>query len=1182
MDNSSAAPTLWFDSQNLVEQVDYQTWTRGQKLFLYGKVLRHEVRRDGVSWVVTGAVQGTQVKPYTVQAEITLDPKNRLVDWYATCSCPVGVACKHAVALTLKAGTSGLRVGGMVVPAQTSATGQTAPVAQTSPMAQPDPMARMEAARQLAQELQAQQAEGVADQHLLAWLGKLQATQVRAAQAPSPSRGRIDRFFYCVSVQQHQGRPRLQFKVASAYLKANGMWSKPTAVRYEPSPGNSAYDQASDTDRQVLQLMRTCKSAKVEYSYSHSYADTVWPAGELGLMLLRQAASTGRLFFETHNGHPDEALHWGEPVPLQWRWTKEGFKPPALAAMPAQAGWRLRAELTRERLQLCENEPPLYLDTERRLLGEAVAVGFDSMQLSLLMNAPVLAASALKKHAEPWMELMGNLPIPPVLPPAEPLKGVVPVPWLHLSPVPAQDAPTQGLMRCQLRFDYAGHQGFWPHTRPTVVLPTPGAQHAQRLLHRDLPAEALAQERLKTLGLALADDGDLALSATESPLTWLHWADNDWAALRDAGFQLELDERLHHWVEQADDLQVALDPHGADGTADDGSGEPDTSPWFDLSLGIDINGERHNVLPWLPDILAAVARAPLNAETGQPELPEFLYVRKLDGFVRLPSAPLRPWIGALLELVGDRSVDWSADALRLSRLDALRTGAALGEGVVWSGADSLRNLVQRMQGRQSLPEVALPAGVRAELRPYQRHGLNWLQFLRENALAGILADDMGLGKTLQTLAHIQVEKDAGRLDRPALIIAPVSLLGNWQREAARFCPDLRSRVLHGQDRHSKAADLQDVDLVMAPYSLLQRDRERWLQTPWHLVVLDEAQNIKNASTNAAQVACELVTRHRLCLSGTPMENHLGEIWSLFHFLMPGFLGSETRFRERFRNPIERHGDTERLAQLRARITPFMLRRTKALVAHELPPKVETVARVELTGKQADLYETIRLTMEKTVREALDTKGLAKSQITILDALLKLRQVCCDPQLIKLDAAKKVKQSAKLEHLMELLPEMLAEGRRVLLFSQFTSMLTLIEAELAKRGLKWVKLTGQSQKRDEIIDRFTSGEVPLFLISLKAGGVGLNLPQADTVIHYDPWWNPAVENQATDRAHRIGQTQSVWVLKLVAQGTIEERILALQERKAALANDMYSGATARREPLFGEGDLAELLKPLGAS
>ena len=257
----------------------------------------------------------------------------------------------------------------------------------------------------------------------------------------------------------------------------------------------------------------------------------------------------------------------------------------------------------------------------------------------------------------------------------------------------------------------------------------------------------------------------------------------------------------------------------------------------------------------------------------------------------------------------------------------------------------------------------------------------------------------------------------------------------------------------------------------------------------------------------------------------------------------------------------------------------MLRRTKALVAHELPPKVETLMRVELSGQQADLYETVRLGMEKTVREALTSRGLAKSQVTILDALLKLRQACCDPRLLKLDAAAKVKGSAKLEQLMELLTEMLAEGRRVLLFSQFTSMLTLIEAELRQRGLAWTKLTGQSRNRDAIIAQFTSGQVPLFLISLKAGGVGLNLPQADTVIHYDPWWNPAVENQATDRAHRIGQAQSVWVVKLVAQGTIEERILELQARKAALADSLYQGSAARQQHMFSEDDLNELLKPV---
>jgi SNF2 family DNA or RNA helicase len=408
-------------------------------------------------------------------------------------------------------------------------------------------------------------------------------------------------------------------------------------------------------------------------------------------------------------------------------------------------------------------------------------------------------------------------------------------------------------------------------------------------------------------------------------------------------------------------------------------------------------------------------------------------------------------------------------------------------------------------------------------------------------------------------------------------------MGNWRKEAERFTPSLRTLVLHGADRHSAATNMAAHDVVIAPYSLLQRDRERWQAQAWHLVVLDEAQNIKNANSHAAQVVSELNTRHKLCLSGTPMENHLGELWSLFHFLMPGFLGSQAKFKQLFRTPIEKLGSSEQLAALRQRVTPFMLRRNKSDVATDLPDKQEMISSVELEGKQADLYETIRLTTEKAVRDALANKGLAKSQIQILDALLKLRQVCCDPRLVPVPAAQKVKQSAKLDLLMELLPELLAEGRKVLLFSQFTSMLTLIEEELAKRKLSWVKLTGQSQKRDAIIGQFTSGAVPLFLISLKAGGVGLNLTQADTVIHYDPWWNPAVETQATDRAHRIGQTKQVMVYKLVAQGTIEERILALQERKAALASRLYGGASSqavRKEPMFTETDLAALLRPLG--
>jgi SNF2 family DNA or RNA helicase len=737
-----------------------------------------------------------------------------------------------------------------------------------------------------------------------------------------------------------------------------------------------------------------------------------------------------------------------------------------------------------------------------------------------------------------------------------------------LLPSAADQVATQGLMQARLTFDYAGHRGWWVGQGTTVLVDD---SQGRVLLHRDLPAELEALTGLMGLGLVATGYGTYGIAGSKSQQHWLLWAELDYAPLRQAGFEVTLDAALDDWISHAEALEVTLQAQGDDEA---------TSPWFDLSLGMEINGQRHNILPWLPDLIAAAANSPRDTDTDLPQIPPFIYLNNPHGgFIRLPTDNLKPWLGALLELVGDRQHDFTGDSLKLSRFDALRTTASLGEGAVWSGTQQLREMVQRLHGRAELPEMVLPKSVNASLRRYQHEGVNWLQFLREYGLSGILADDMGLGKTLQTLVHIQLEKDAGRLTEPALVIAPVSLMGNWRREAERFCPDLRCLVIHGADRHEVSGSTHEHDLVIAPYSLLPRDREGWLQAKWHLVVLDEAQNIKNASTHAAQVAGELQARHRLCLSGTPMENNLGEIWSLFHFLMPGFLGSQKRFTELFRNPIEKRGDPEALQQLRARVTPFMLRRTKALVAGELPPKVETVMRVELSGKQADLYETIRLGMEKTVREALTTRGLAKSQITILDALLKLRQVCCDPHLLKLDAAKKVKTSAKLEQLMQMLPEMLAEGRRILLFSQFTSMLTLIEAELAKRKIAWVKLTGQSQKRDDLISRFTSGEVPLFLISLKAGGVGLNLPQADTVIHYDPWWNPAVETQATDRAHRIGQTQSLWVVKLVAQGTIEERILALQERKAALAESIYSGSVARKQPLFSESDLQELLKPL---
>ncbi len=1157
---------LWFRPESLFRLTNVITWVRGMALFRDQRsVLSLDIERINSHWLLLGAVLGSRSRAYELEIELRISPAGEVLTWDSDCECPVRSQCKHGVALMIEAAHKG--------------RGLSDDASLFAP--QPAP-AQIEAERKAAQARMDEVARVQAENQLLRWLQDMDRANGVTAGVTTPGtppgylinsyvgKPQTEQYLYLLSVTgSGSAKPQLQIDAVVSYLKLNGDWAKPKALRHAPYQGEAAYDQATAADHEVLQLISAMSGTRY-HAYSSNFSGL--PQGRAGLIALEQASSTGRLFVNNGRGGPAQVVQWRPPQPLRWEWHEIS------STSATESGWVLRALLTEGNATLCLNNPPLYLDAEHGRCGLVQADGVPAAQLEVLLRAPPLKTSALQKHQLSLMQHLGNLPPPPGVQAFTTLQGITPTACLHLAPVPLADTPHQGLVQAQLRFDYQGHQGWWTGQRDDVLIENSGGNI---LLHRDVAAERNAITRLLNFGLHADEQGRFGIPGQQSQQVWLRWADEGFAVLMDAGFKVTLDDALRDWISRADTLSVQMQPQRQDG--DEGEDEA-ISPWFDLSLGMEINGQRHNILPWLPELLAQAAASPPHPETGLPNIPPFIYLRATagSGYIRLPTETLKPWMAALLELVGDRTHNFSADSLRLSRLDALRTSAALGAGAVWEGAKSLRDMLQQLSGRSELPQVPVPQSVLASLRPYQQQGLNWLQFLRLYNLDGILADDMGLGKTLQTLVHIQVEKDSGRLTRPALIIAPVSLMGNWQRETARFCPQLRSLVLHGKDRHQVAGTIAQNDIVIAPYSLLQRDRERWLEAKWHIVVLDEAQNIKNASTYAAQVVSQLQTRHRLCLSGTPMENHLGEIWSLFHFLMPGFLGSQKRFAALFRTPIEKLGDAARMAQLRARVTPFMLRRSKAVVELDLPPKVETVMRVELSGKQADLYETIRLGMEKTVREALSAKGLAKSHITILDALLKLRQVCCDPRLVPLAAAKTIKVSAKLEQLMEMLPEMLAEGRRILLFSQFTSMLTLIEIELEKRKLKWVKLTGQSQQRDAIIDQFTSGQVPLFLISLKAGGVGLNLPQADTVIHYDPWWNPAVENQATDRAHRIGQTRSVWVVKLVAQGTIEERILALQERKAALADSMYSGSTGRKQPLFTESDLAELLKPLSAA
>jgi SNF2 family DNA or RNA helicase len=437
---------------------------------------------------------------------------------------------------------------------------------------------------------------------------------------------------------------------------------------------------------------------------------------------------------------------------------------------------------------------------------------------------------------------------------------------------------------------------------------------------------------------------------------------------------------------------------------------------------------------------------------------------------------------------------------------------------------------------------------------------------------------MGLGKTLQTISHVLAEKESGRLDRPAMIVTLTSLVGNWQRELARFAPSLTVTVHHGDKRHERRAAIAEHDVIITTYPMVARDRDDLATIPLHLIVLDEAHAIKNITSQASEAVRKLDARHRVCLSGTPIENHLGELWSLLDFLNPGLLGSAQDFQMQYRQPIEDKSDRVKLQQLRDRVRPFILRRTKDSVAPELPRKTCVVKPIELTGKQRELYESIRVAAHAEVRRHIKERGFAGSTIAVLDALLKLRQVCCDPRLVSSDAAREVGNSAKLDTLMNLLEQGLGEGRRILIFSQFARMLGLISESLLAKGVRHVSLTGHTPDRQKPVDAFQQGKADVFLISLKAGGAGLNLTGADTVIHYDPWWNPAAQAQATDRAHRIGQTKPVFVHDLIVMGSVEQRMLSLQRHKQLLANAILDNGAAASGRLT-EREIDDLLAPL---
>ncbi|MBC7857893.1 MAG: DEAD/DEAH box helicase [Burkholderiaceae bacterium] len=899
------------------------------------------------------------------------------------------------------------------------------------------------------------------------------------------------------------------------------------------------------------------------------------PKGKIGAALLQMLVDQGKLLWANSWADVGNGLVYPlQAGPLRRAslvWREEGKH--------LRLGWQVAApENARQHGAdqidyMLATDPPWYIDNLScgvlDLNQGGVEIGLAELQ-ALVAQAPLLGQNDKLRVSQQLLAhgLQHLMPLPQPLP--QRMRADVPAkPVLLLdSALLADGSAARQVDFALLSFDYDGERvGFDPSQR---VVRQKGA--VTEIIERNAQAEAAALATLH--GLRFGQPETPPLSTLKGALVlpnqaeWLRFAGAGIEALKAQGWRVEKSAKYRYDVVAVEDwyADIAEQP------------QESGNAWFELELGIVVNQQR---VPLLPVLVQLIRNAPGEFNTRALEAhaddDQMLASVPNGPRVGLPWGRVKPILHILGELYFSEKIKTS---VRMSTLDAARLDElARGLELRWSGGERLREMGRKLSEFGSVQKVAAPAGLQATLRDYQADGLAWMQFLRHHDLAGILADDMGLGKTVQTLAHILIEKEAGRLSAPALVIAPTSLMGNWQDEAARFAPSLRVLLLQGKDRMQQFDQIDGCDLVLTTYALLPRDEEKLREHDFHLVILDESHYIKNTRSKAAQSAGLLRARHRLCLSGTPLENHLGELWSQFHFLLPGLLGDEKSFNSQFRHPIERQDDPQRRLLLNRRIKPFLLRRTKDNVAKELPPKTEMVRKVELSGAQRDLYETVRLAMDRKVRDEIDKKGVARSQIVILEALLKLRQVCCDPRLVKsLGAKKQAAGSAKLVDLMQMIEDLLDERRKILVFSQFTSMLALVEQELEARAIPYALLTGETKDRGAQVAAFQQGAVPIFLISLKAGGVGLNLTAADTVIHYDPWWNPAAENQATDRAWRIGQDKPVFVYKLIAKGTLEEKIQLLQQKKSELAHSILAEGEAHKMALTQE-DLQQIFAPL---
>ncbi len=939
--------------------------------------------------------------------------------------------------------------------------------------------------------------------------------------------------WYVIDLTTSQHAGRLSIRLFRQTSKKNGEMGRLQAVRMRRSEIESCTDPL---DREALPFLF---DRLVDYETPYGYYRNDWQSISTCLLsgggcqfLLPKLAVTGRLAWMLDTDGAVDDLR-----PITWE--------------PGEA-WQIRLQVREdEQAQSWRIEGELFRGDAARPLGDAVLV----LDNDLVMFSDV-AAPFRSEDGGAWLSLLqknGPVVVPYAdrveflsslasvarsaeieLPPSLQVDRVVGSPQGRiLIHKPEWDHDRH--LHADVTFSYAAVEAAGTATAEQSS-PTGAAadvieqrrdfgindsvvdwydEQAGKIVTRNVPVEASLLEQLREAGIRAA--GKTSRHQRDVKFTRKSFADVV-MKLIDAGWIVESEGNP---VRSAGQFSLSV-------TRD--------IDWFELDGRVDFDG----ISASLPALLAAV-------RAGQ------RLIQLDDGSAgMLPQEWLKRF-GTLANLA-----DTEDDQLRFAPTQALLLDALLAEQdqqhlQLDAGFVRMRNKLRDFSGVKGGKE---PRGFHGELRPYQRVGLGWFQFLRDFGFGGCLADDMGLGKTIQVLALLQSRR-LGRKEqrRPSVVVVPKSLVFNWLDEAARFTPNLKVINYTGLRRREQLEELGECDLVVTTYGTLRRDIVDLKEIEFDYAILDEAQAIKNAGSQAAKACRLLQSRYRLAMTGTPIENHLGELWSLFEYLNPGMLGKTTAFSAVARSATAEDDDGA-LAALARSIQPFILRRTKQEVLSELPEKTEQTLLCELSATERKNYNEIRDYYRAHLAGKVAQKGLAQSKIHVLEALLRLRQAACHPGLI--DKSKRELPSAKVEALLEQLEEIISEGHKALVFSQFTSLLSIVRNQLDARNWNYEYLDGRTRKRDERVKRFQEDpDCSLFLISLKAGGSGLNLTSADYVYILDPWWNPAVEAQAIDRTHRIGQERRVFAYRLIAQNTVEEKILELQTSKRKLADALIS-------------------------